>query len=108
MTELTHFAIHEQVRAARELNDLALDGSYRAVRGVRLGAAQIDAIQRHHREMTGMRDTGPVVEFMGMAVLPSRSADRLAIEYEGDPEDADGPSLVNVPAPPEPVEGPSI
>jgi hypothetical protein len=104
MSELTHGAIHEQARVARELNDTLADGTYRAIRGVRLGAAQLDAIQQHHRDMSGMKDVGPVREFMGMAVLPSRSADRLVIEYEGDPEDEDAPTTVNVPPPPELAE----
>lgn len=102
--DLTHGAIHEQVRLARELNDRLPDGTQRVARGIRLGSAQQEVIQRHHREASGMDDVGPVKEFAGLPVLSSRSADRLVIEYEGDPEESDVPASVHVPPPPEPVE----
>lgn len=104
MAELTHEAIHEQVRLARELNDRLPDGTYRVARGIRLGAAQIEAVQRFHRQASGMEDVGPVQEFAGLKVLSSRAADKLTIEYEDDPEDQDAPTSVNVPPPPEPSE----
>lgn len=104
MTDLTHGAIHEQVRLARELNDTLPDGTQRVARGVRLGQAQIEAIVQHHRQASGMDDVGPVTEFAGLRVLSSRAADKLTIEYEGDPEDSDAPTSVNVPPPPEPSE----
>lgn len=97
MADLTHDQIHEQVRLARELDD-------RVPRGIRLGQAQIEAIQRHHREASGLEDVGPVTEFMGVKVLPSRSADRLVLEYDGDPEDADTPTTVALPIQPEATE----
>jgi hypothetical protein len=97
MTDLTHEQLHEQVRRANEL-----DG--RTPRGIRLGAAQIEAVQRYHRQQAGMDDVGPVTEFMGIPVLPSRAADRLVLEYDGDAEDADAPTTVAVPEAPLPVE----
>jgi hypothetical protein len=89
MAELTYETIHEQVRLARELNERFPDGTQRVARGIRLGAAQVEAVQRHHRAASGLDDVGPVSEFAGLKVLSSRSADRLVVEYEGDPEDAD-------------------
>lgn len=97
MTDLTHEQVHEQVRRANELDP-------RTPRGIRLGTAQIEAVQRYHRQQAGMEDVGPVTEFMGIAVLPSRAADRLALEYDGDPDDADAPTTVAVPDAALPVE----
>jgi hypothetical protein len=94
--DLTHAEIHEQVRLARELDS-------RVPRGVRLGTAQLEAIQRHHRKITDQADVGPVTQFMGMKVLPSRSTDRLVLEYDGDPEDADAPLTVTLPVEPQPT-----
>lgn len=93
---ITHDVVHDQVRNARLLDD-------RTPRGVRLGAAQIEAIQRHHRAMSGREDVGPVVEFAGLPVLPSRSADRVVLEYDGDPDD-EAPTTVTVPPPAPPAE----
>jgi hypothetical protein len=107
MPDLTHEEIHEQVRLARELNDRTPDGTYRAVRGIRLGAAQIEAVQRYHRQVSGMKDVGPVTELAGLKVLSSRAADRLVIEYEEDPEDSDVPATVDAATAPEPVESAS-
>lgn len=98
MAELTHEEIHEQVRLARELNERLPDGTQRVARGIRLGSAQLEAVQRHHRALSGMQDVGPVTEFAGLRVLTSRSADRLVIEYEGDAEDADLPASVDAAA----------
>ncbi len=52
--------------------------------GIRLGAAQLRVIDRFHRESSGLSDVGPLTEFAGLHVLPSKSGDKLEIVYPGD------------------------
>lgn len=96
MAELTYDAIHDQVRTARMLDD-------RTPKGIRLGTSQVETIQKQQAALAGLDDVGPLSEFLGMQILPSRAADRMQLVYEGDADD-DAPTTVNVPPPPESVE----
>jgi hypothetical protein len=54
--------------------------------GIRLGVAQRDAIAASLRAATGLDDVGPLTQFAGLEVLPSRSGDRLDLVYSEDAE----------------------
>lgn len=78
--DLTFEQLHAQVRDA-VLNDP------RPPKGVRLGEKQLNLVLDAQRAATGTVDVGPVTELAGVPILRSTSADKLAVEYDGDAEE---------------------
>jgi hypothetical protein len=93
-----------------EIQATVLDERTRDARipiGIRLGAAQLKVIDQAHRDMSGLGDVGPLTEFAGLPVLPSKAGDRVELVYaEESPEieaaPAAEPGEPDMPEPPAP------
>lgn len=91
----TYESIHAQV-----LDERTRDA--RAPVGIRLGAAQMKVIDRFHREAGGLSDVGPLTQFAGLEVLPSRAEDKVEIVWaDTPPEDLPPPPVPSGPDAPE-------